>query len=130
MRSLRTPFTSSALPGIPTKIHIRLFQLWEAPPTHSGNRNAAWLAGSNKLWVALVLGVNYDLLERCQGGALASCQVLYLQDNQIGDDGMKALAEACRAKGALPQLENVNLFENPGNEELVRSALRERKGSK
>ena len=63
-------------------------------------------------------------------GALAQCQNLELQFNKIGDDGMKAFAEACAAKGALPQLESVDLYGNPGNAELVNSVLRERKGSK
>ena len=44
--------------------------LQRAPLAHSFNLNAAWLAGSNKLWVVLVLGVNYDRLERCQRPAL------------------------------------------------------------
>ena len=63
-------------------------------------------------------------------GALASLQTLGLGGSLIGDDGLKALAEACRANGALPQLKSVDLYRNPGNAELVNSVLRECKGSK
>ena len=38
-------------------------------------------------------------------GALASLRTLSLAKNLIGDDGLKAFAEACRAKGALACLE-------------------------
>ena len=68
-------------------------------------------------------------------GALASLRKLSLRRNAIGDVGLQSLAHAITpvsegGSGALPQLENVYLFENPGNAELVESALRERKGSK
>ena len=70
------------------------------------------------------------LAEACRaGGALASCQTLVLESNLIGDTGMKALADAC-AMGALPQLEAVTLWGNPGNEELVQAVLRERERRK
>ena len=36
-------------------------------------------------------------------------QELYLFENQIGDTGVTALAEAC-ARGALPQLKDLYLF--------------------
>ena len=45
-------------------------------------------------------------------GALASCQELILSTNQIGDAGLKALAEACRANGALASCQELNLFNN------------------
>ena len=44
-------------------------------------------------------------------GALAQCTKLELWNNQIGDDGMKALAEAC-AKGALASLETLDMSGN------------------
>ena len=64
-------------------------------------------------------------------GALASCQQLFLGNNQITDVGLSALASAC-ASGALPQLNEANVYlgGNPGNAELVKGVLRERKGSK
>ena len=78
-------------------------------------------------------GLNDDrvkvLFAGLEKGALASCQELNLFNNEIGDIGLSALAKAC-ASGALPQLENVYLAGNSGNEELVKGALRERKGSK
>ena len=68
-------------------------------------------------------------------GALASLRELTLRQNAIGDVGLQSLAHAITpvsegGSGALPQLENVYLAGNPGNAELVGSALRERKGSK
>ena len=67
----------------------------------------------------------------CANGALASCQELYLNDNKVGDVGLTALASVL-GSGALPQLKvaNVYLGGNPGNAELVKGVLRERKGSK
>ena len=59
------------------------------------------------------------LAEACASGALASLETLDMSGNKIGNDGMKAFAKACRAKGGLPQLENVYLAGNLGNEELV-----------
>jgi hypothetical protein len=43
--------------------------------------------------------------------ALAKCQVLYLNGNQIGDAGVKSLADAC-AIGALPQCRELLLSGN------------------
>ena len=48
---------------------------------------------------------------RAASGALASLQDLNLGTNQIGDDGLKALAEAC-ASGALASLKELYLYEN------------------
>ena len=64
-------------------------------------------------------------------GALPALKVLYLDSNAIGDVGVQALAGAV-SKGALPQLKEANVYlgGNPGNAELVKGALRERKGSK
>ena len=56
------------------------------------------------------LGVNFaaiGFLENFAKGALASLKTLVLDENKIGDDGLKALAEACRAKGALPALQTL-----------------------
>ena len=58
---------------------------------------------------------------------MASLQTLVLADNLIGDDGLKALAEACRANGALDKIGFINLSGNPGNSAAVDNALRERK---
>ena len=52
--------------------------------------------------------------ELCLGlgsGALKSCRELQLQGNQIGNDGMRSLADAL-AKGALPQLQQLFLSRN------------------
>ena len=64
-------------------------------------------------------------------GALPKLEQLSLRENAIGDVGMQALAEAV-SKGALPQLKEANVYlgGNPGNAELVKGVLRERKGSK
>ena len=45
-------------------------------------------------------------------GALASLQTLSLANNLIGDDGLKAFAEACRAKGALASCQKLILKSN------------------
>ena len=49
-------------------------------------------------------------------GALASLEKLYLDNNQIGDEGMIALAEAITpnmdGKGALASLKDLRLYEN------------------
>ena len=50
---------------------------------------------------------------------------LYLYSNQIGDAGMRALAAAI-AGGGLAALSIVTLCDNPGSEEPVRVALRQR----
>ena len=44
-------------------------------------------------------------------GALAQCQELYLFENQIGDAGVAALADAC-ARGALAQCQELSLDGN------------------
>ena len=63
-------------------------------------------------------------------GALASLQTLGLGYNRIGDDGLKALAEACRAKGALPKCTYINIDGNPASskeaQEAVKDALKQR----
>ena len=48
-------------------------------------------------------------------------QELWLYENQIGDAGLSALAEAV-GKGALPKCINVDLGNNPASEE-ARQAL-------
>ena len=45
-------------------------------------------------------------------GALASLETLALDENKIGDDGLKVFAEACRAKGALASLRDLRLSGN------------------
>ena len=45
-------------------------------------------------------------------GPLASCQRLELDSNQIGDVGLSALAEACRANGALDKVTVLELQSN------------------
>ena len=53
-------------------------------------------------------------------------QSLDLDDNQIGDAGVTALAGAC-ASGALAKLTFVDLGGNPGSSEPLRKVLRDRK---
>ena len=45
-----------------------------------------------------------------------------LRSNQIGDDGVAALASALRG-GALPACTRIYLFNNPGSEDPVHEAL-------
>ena len=59
-------------------------------------------------------------------GALAQLTFLNLGENQIGDSGIKALADAV-SSGALASLERVVLDGNPGDSAPVNKALRERK---
>ncbi len=48
-------------------------------------------------------------------------QVLALNRNKIGDDGMRALADAV-AGGAAPSLKKIVLGGNPGNADPVKQA--------
>ena len=57
-------------------------------------------------------------------GALASCQRLELDYNQIGDVGLSALAEAC-AKRALAQGANIYLQDNDNATETGKQAMRD-----
>ena len=52
--------------------------------------------------------------------------MLDLSYNQIGNDGVSALASAC-ASGSLAKLTYVNLGGNPGSSEPVDKVLRDRK---
>ena len=52
-------------------------------------------------------------------------QNLSLADNEIGDAGVTALADAC-ASGSLEKLRDVTLVGNPGNSEPVAKVLRDR----
>ena len=52
-------------------------------------------------------------------------QELYLNENQIGDTGLTALAKAVES-GALDKLDNVELYGNPGDSAPVDKALEER----
>ena len=47
---------------------------------------------------------------------------LYLGGNQIGNDGVAALASALRG-GALPSCTTIVLFDNPGSDAPVNEAL-------
>ena len=62
----------------------------------------------------------------CAMGALTNLTILDLTSNKIGNPGMSALAGAC-AKWALPKCSSIFLMGNPGNDEPVKKALRERK---
>ena len=55
-------------------------------------------------------------------------QTLYLNNNQIGDAGVTAVAEVI-AEGAMPKLKEVGLRGNPGSSEPVDKALRERRSA-
>ena len=55
-------------------------------------------------------------------------QVLWLHNNQIGDRGFTALAEAC-GKGAMPKLWSVDLRGNPGSSEPMNKVLQVRRSS-
>jgi len=52
-----------------------------------------------------------SLAEACASGALAQLEVLDLGGNRIGDAGVTALAQSC-ARGALPQLQELYLMYN------------------
>ena len=47
---------------------------------------------------------------------------LFLSSNQIGDDGVTALASALRG-GALPSCTTISLYDNPGSDAPVKEAL-------
>jgi len=51
------------------------------------------------------------LAKACAGGALAQLEVLWLGNNQIGDAGVKALSQVC-ARGALASLTHLYLNGN------------------
>ena len=70
-------------------------------------------------------------VSRAGSAPLPALKALLLQKNKIGDAGLTALATAIES-GALPQLKEANVYlgGNPGNAELVKGVLRERKGSK
>ena len=59
-------------------------------------------------------------------GALGQLTQLGLGSNQIGDEGMKMFSAAI-GNGALPALETVYLFNNPGDDAAVEKALADRK---
>ena len=56
------------------------------------------------------------LASALRGGAMPACTQIRLDDNQIGADGVAALASALRG-GALPACEYIALDENPGADE-------------
>ena len=53
---------------------------------------------------------------------MPNLKVLHLQDNQIGDDGVAALASALRG-GAMPSCTEIYLYDNPGSGAPVDEAL-------
>ena len=59
-------------------------------------------------------------------GSLANLKYLWLDTNQIGDEGMKAFSNAI-GSGALAKCQNVSLRSNPGDEAPVNAALAARK---
>ena len=62
------------------------------------------------------------LASALRGGALPSCTTIELSSNQIGDDGVAALASALRG-GALPACTEIYLGGNPGSRAPVDEAL-------
>ena len=58
-------------------------------------------------------------------GALGDLQELFLNGNQIGNDGMQAFSAAITS-GALPKLARVSAEDNPGNGKGVKEACRAR----
>ena len=62
------------------------------------------------------------LASALRGGALPACTRIYLHRNQIGDDGVAALASALRG-GALPSCTAISLFGNPGSDAPVKETL-------
>ena len=53
---------------------------------------------------------------------MPNLKTLHLSDNQIGDDGVAALASALRG-GALPACTEIALYDNPGSDAPVKEAL-------
>ena len=73
--------------------------------------------------------MNVVLCSFLSKGALASLQTLSLANNLIGDDGLKAFAEACRAKGALASLSELYVDDGPlGTEHPALKAACEARG--
>ena len=62
------------------------------------------------------------LASALRGGALPACTGIYLGGNQIADDGVAALASALRG-GALPACTYIGLGGNPGSDAPVDEAL-------
>ena len=62
------------------------------------------------------------LAKAVESGALASLEVLFLENNQISDAGLSALAEAV-GKGALPALGSLLLSGNPASEQAQQAAM-------
>jgi hypothetical protein len=56
-------------------------------------------------------------------GALHGCTHLNVSANQIGDTGMRALAKALE-EGGMPDLDMINLEDNPGSSAVVISAIK------
>ena len=62
-------------------------------------------------------------------GAAPALELLQLEDNKIGDEGMRHLADAL-ANGAAPALERLNLDRNPASaaaQQAMQDALKNRR---
>ena len=65
------------------------------------------------------------LARSVHAGALASCRDLYLHMNRIGDEGMHALAETLK-QGAMASCRKLTSYSNPGNDTPVINVLKRR----
>ena len=65
------------------------------------------------------------LARSVHAGALASCQELYLHLNQIGNEGMDSLAQSLK-QGAMVSCRKLTTYSNPGNDLPVTKALKQR----
>ena len=62
------------------------------------------------------------LASALRGGALPACKLIGLNNNQIADDGFAALASALRG-GALPVCTGIYFSGNPGSDDPVKEAM-------
>ena len=60
------------------------------------------------------------LADALAAGKCPALEKLHLMHNQIGDDGMRALADAV---AAAPSLKEIGLRDNPGNTDPVKRAV-------